>query len=164
MGPLARHHRERLVEILEATGVFAPAEIDVALELFDEGMRSAESYELMGVFDEQGTLQGYACWGPTPGTDGGYDLYWIAVDPRAHGGGYGSALMRAVEELLRGRGARLLVAETSSRDAYAQTRGFYERGGYVERARVRGFYAVDDDRVIFSKLLAIRAGEEARHE
>ena len=164
IGPLASHHRERLVEILEATGVFAPGEIGVALELFDEGMQSAESYELMGVFDEHGTLQGYACWGPTPGTDGGYDLYWIAVDPRAHGGGYGSAMMRAVEELLRARGARLLVAETSSRGAYAQTREFYERRGYVERARVRGFYAVDDDRVIFSKMLAVRAGEEARHE
>jgi ribosomal protein S18 acetylase RimI-like enzyme len=127
-------------------------------------MQSAESYELLGVFDEQGTLQGYACWGPTPGTDGGYDLYWIAVDPRAQGGGYGGALMRAGEELLRARGARLLVAETSSRDVYAQTRDFYERGGYVERARVRGFYAVDADRVIFSKMLAHRAGEEARHE
>ena len=119
---------------------------------------------MLGVSDESSTLQGYACWGPTPGTDGGYDLYWIAVDPRAQGGGFGSALMRAVEELLRSRGARLLVAETSSRDAYAQTRGFYERGGYVERARVRGFYAVDDDRVIFSKMLARGAGEEARHE
>jgi hypothetical protein len=29
---------------------------------------------------------------------------------------------------------------------------------------VRGFYAVDDDRVIFSKMLATSAGEEARHE
>jgi GNAT superfamily N-acetyltransferase len=164
VGPLAPHHRERLVEILQATGAFARAEIDVALELFDDGMRSAESYELMGAFDGQGALQGYACWGPTPATDRGYDLYWIAVDPRAHGGGYGGALMRAVEELLRGRGARLLVAETSSRSSYAQTRAFYERGGYVERARVRGFYAVDDDRVIFSKMLAVRAGEEARHE
>jgi len=164
VGPLASHHRGRLVEILEATGVFAPAEIDVALELFDEGMRSAKSYELLGAFDDQGALQGYACWGPTPCSEGGYDLYWIAVDPRAQGGGYGSAMMRAVEELLRTRGARLLVAETSSRDAYAQTREFYERGGYVERARVSGFYAVDDDRVIFSKQLAHRAGEEARHE
>jgi ribosomal protein S18 acetylase RimI-like enzyme len=127
-------------------------------------MRSSESYELVGAFDDGGALQGYACWGPTPGTDRGFDLYWIAVDPRAQGGGYGSSLMRAVEEILRCRGARLLVAETSSRDAYAQTREFYERGGYMERARVRGFYAVDDDRVIFSKLLAVRAGEEARHE
>ena len=109
-------------------------------------------------------LQGYACWGPTPASDGGYDLYWIAVDPHAQGGGYGSALMREVEERLRATGARLLVAETSGRDAYAQTRTFYGRGGYVERARVRGFYAENDDRVIYSKLLANVAGEEARHE
>lgn len=154
MGPLAPHQRERVAEILAATGVFSPAEIDVALELFDDGMRSAESYELMGVFDDREVLQGYACWGPTPASDRGYDLYWIAVDPRAQGGGYGSALMRAVEDQLRASGARLLVAETSGRDAYAQTRDFYARGGYEERARVRGFYAVDDDRVIFSKLLA----------
>jgi len=127
-------------------------------------MRSAESYELLGVFSADGKLQGYACWGPTPGTDRGYDLYWIAVDPRAQGGGYGTTLVRAVEELLRERGARLLVADTSSRASYAATRDFYMRGGYVERARVRGFYAVGDDRVIFSKLLADRAGEEARHE
>jgi GNAT superfamily N-acetyltransferase len=164
VGSLAPHHRERLVEILEATGAFAPAEIEVALELFNEGMRSAESYELTGVFNGDGALEGYACWGPTPGTDAGYDLYWIAVHPRAQGGGYGSALMRAVEARLRERGARLLVAETSSRASYAETRNFYERGGYVERARVRGFYAVGDDRVIFSKLLAVGAGEEARHE
>jgi len=164
VGPLAPHHRERLVEILEATGAFAPPEIEIALELFDDGMRTSESYELRGVFSEDGALQGYACWGPTPGTLGGYDLYWIAVDPRAQGGGYGSTLVRAIEELLRERGARLLVAETSSRASYAETRNFYERGGFVERARVRGFYAVDDDRVIFSKLLAVRAGEEARHE
>ena len=159
MGSLAPHHRERLVEILEATGAFAPAEIDVALELFDEGMRTAESYELIGVFTAEGALEGYACWGPTPGTDRGYDLYWIAVHPRAQGGGYGGALMRAVEELLRQRGARLLVAETSSRASYAGTRDFYVRGGYMGRARVRGFYAVNDDRVIFSKLLAVGAGQ-----
>ena len=118
----------------------------------------------MGVFNAKGALEGYACWGPTPCTDRGYDLYWIAVDPRAQGGGYGSTLMRAVETLLHERGARLLVAETSSRASYADTRDFYVRGGYVERARVRGFYAVGDDRVIYSKLLAFRAGEEARHE
>ena len=37
-GPLAPHHRARVQEILEATGVFRPEEIDVALELFDEGV------------------------------------------------------------------------------------------------------------------------------
>jgi GNAT superfamily N-acetyltransferase len=162
VAPLAAHHRGRVTEILDATGVFAPAEVEIALELFDDGLRSRESYELIGIFDEGDVLRGYACWGPTPGTDRGYDLYWIAVDPRAQGGGFGSALLDAVEERLRADGARLLIIETSSRDAYAPTRLFYERRACVERARVHGFYAVGDDRVIVTKRLC--AGEEARHE
>lgn len=162
--PLAAHHRGRVTEILRATGVFAPEEVKVALELFDDAVRSRESYELVGIFDDADELQGYACWGPTPATDRSYDLYWIAVDPRAHGGGFGSALLGAVEERLRAAEARLLIVETSSRDVYAPTRGFYERREYVERARVRGFYAVGDDRVIFTKRLRAGAGQEARHE
>ena len=93
---LDANHRARVAEILGATGAFTASEIDVALELFDDAMRSAESYELIGVFDDAEVLRGYACWGPTPGTDRGYDLYWIAVDPAAHGGGWGSMLMLAV--------------------------------------------------------------------
>lgn len=161
---LGPHHRGRVAEILGATGAFTASEIDVALELFDSAMQSAESYELIGVFDDAGALRGYACWGSTPGTDRGYDLYWIAVDPAAHGSGWGSTLMRAVEDRLRERDARLLVVETSSRSSYGTTRLFYERRGYVERARVRGFYAEGDDRVIFTKQLQAGAGEEARHE
>jgi len=161
---LDAHHRGRVGDILAATGAFTESEIDVALELFDDAMRSAESYELAGVFDDDGALRGYACWGPTPATDRGYDLYWIAVDPAAHGAGWGSTLMRAVEDRLRERNARLLVIETSSRSSYAVTRLFYERRGYVERARVRGFYAEGDDRVIFTKQLQAGAEEEARHE
>jgi ribosomal protein S18 acetylase RimI-like enzyme len=164
VGALGPHHRGRVAEILDATGAFTASEIDVALELFDSAIRSTESYELIGVFDGAGALRGYACWGPTPGTDRGYDLYWIAVDPAAHGRGWGSTLMRAVEDRLRERDARLLVVETSSRSSYGTTRLFYERRGYVERARVRGFYAEGDDRVIFTKKLKAGAGEEARHE
>jgi ribosomal protein S18 acetylase RimI-like enzyme len=164
VAPLGAQHRDRVAEILGATGAFTASEIDVALELFDDGMQSTESYELIGVFDETSALRGYACWGPTPGTDRGYDLYWIAVDPAAHGSGWGSTLMREVEDRLRERDARLLVVETSSRSSYGATRLFYERRGYLERARVRGFYAEGDDRVIFTKRLQAGAGEEARHE
>lgn len=161
---LGAQHRDRVARILGATHAFSPSEIEVALELFDDALRSSDSYELIGVFDDEATLEGYACWGPTPGTDRGYDLYWIAVDPAAHGGGWGTALMLAVEERLRERNARMLVVETSSRASYGATRLFYERRGYVERARVRGFYGEGDDRVIFTKQLQAGAGEEARHE
>jgi ribosomal protein S18 acetylase RimI-like enzyme len=188
LGPLQRSHRSQLEEIVRATGVFSEAEVAVALEVFDEafagsGKREAGSetaaslladrfalpafrfplpdYEFIGAFEED-TLIGYACFGPTPATDRTYDLYWIAVHPKAQRSGAGAALMTEVEWQLEQRGARLVVVETSSRDDYASTRRFYHKRGYNEAARVRDFYSPGDDRVVFSKrLIAARARRRA---
>jgi ribosomal protein S18 acetylase RimI-like enzyme len=147
-------------EILDATAVFRPEEVDVALELFDESPDVPTDYEFVGAFDDRGELLGYASFGPTPGTDRTYDLYWIATHPAAQGRGVGSRLMTEVEHRLLSRSARLLIVETSSRPAYAVTRRFYETRGYMEAARVRGFYAPDDDRVIYTKRLRDRGRTE----
>jgi ribosomal protein S18 acetylase RimI-like enzyme len=176
IGALDLRHRRRLAEILAATGVFSSDEVAVALELFDETFegrgRRAEggadrgltprpalrpppsAYEFLGAFDEANTLIGYACYGPTPGTDGTYDLYWIAMDPAVQGSGEGGRLLSEVERRLGRRGGRLLVAETSSRPAYARTRRFYDSRGYREAARVSDFYAPADDRLIYAKRIA----------
>jgi GNAT superfamily N-acetyltransferase len=174
-GALDPRHRGRLAEILAATTLFSADEICVALELFDEtfedeGWRveggdddgqsppstlhpSSSSYEFLGVFAEDDTLVGYACYGPTPGTDATFDLYWIAMHPVAQGTGEGGRLLSEVERRLCTRGGRLLVAETSSRAAYDSTRRFYDARGYAEAARVTDFYAPADDRVIYTKRL-----------
>ena len=115
-------------------------------------------YEFVGAFDEREHLLGYACFGPTPATEGTYDLYWLAVDPAAQGRGAGRALVQWVERELEGRAARLLVVETSSRPDYEHTREFYARGGYVEAARVRSLYAPADDRIILTTRLTTREG------
>jgi GNAT superfamily N-acetyltransferase len=99
-------------------------------------------------------LLGFACYGPTMGTDRTYDLYWIAVDRAAQGTGCGSVLLNEVERRLEALHARMLIIETSSRSDYSATRGFYLRRGYVEAARVREFYAPEDDRIILTKRLA----------
>ena len=151
LGALQRTHRERLREILDATAVFRPDEVTMALELFDDGVDG--DYEFLGAFDD-GDLVAYACFGATPGTDRTYDLYWIAVHPAAQRHGSGSRLLAEVEQQLTDRGARLLVVETSSRDEYAPTRRFYTARGYREVARMRDFYAPSDDRVIYTKSLA----------
>ena len=147
---LQRRHRGRLREILNATAVFRPDEVNVALELFDEA--ASGDYEFVGGFEGE-DLVGYACFGPTPGTDRTYDLYWIAMHPQAQGNGRGSHLLNAVEHQLRERGARVLVAETSSRAEYAATRQFYIARGYQEVACMRDFYDLGDDRVIYTKHL-----------
>jgi ribosomal protein S18 acetylase RimI-like enzyme len=166
LGALHTNHRERVREILDATAVFRPEEVEVALELFDERLGTADGtrrsgeerarsseYEFIGAFDAAGGLAGYACFGPTPSTDRTYDLYWIAVHPAAQGEGAGSTLLAAVERRLAEQGARLFVIETSSRSDYGLTRRFYLARGYTEAARARDFYASEDDRVIYTKRL-----------
>ena len=185
IGELAHGHRERIMQILDATRVFRSEEVDVALELFDDAFPPAvaqspgapapsispsagdstkaprttghrppatgSDYAFLGAFTAEDDLVGYACFGPTPDTDRTFDLYWIAVDPGAQGAGSGTALLGAVERRLEGQNARMLIVETSSRSEYAPTRRFYERRGYAEAARVREFYAPNDDRIIFTK-------------
>ena len=157
-------HRDHVRAILTATDAFSADEISVALELFDlatatfDGsvIRGAEDalddYEFVGAFDG-GSLLGFACFGRTPSTDGTYDLYWLAVDPAAQGCGAGRAIADWVAIELASRGARLLLAETSSRTAYESARAFYARNGYAEVARVRDFYAPDDDRILLTTRL-----------
>jgi ribosomal protein S18 acetylase RimI-like enzyme len=163
VGRLDRGHRDRITEILDATRVFRPEEVEVALELFDEtfppGAVSTDyrlpstdsSYDFLGAFTPEDQLVGYACYGPTPDTDRTFDLYWIAVEPGAQGSGSGTRLLTEVERKLQGQNARMLIVETSSRSEYAPTRHFYEKRGYAEAARVRDFYAPLDDRIIFTK-------------
>ena len=165
IGQLRSHHRARLAELLVDTGAFHADEVEVALSLFDLSLRSAAmsmddtapDYEFVGAFEED-RLVGYACFGPTPATDRTFDLYWLAVDRTTQGRGVGRALVRAVEEKLIGRAARLLVVETSSRPDYASTRQFYARSGYTEAARVRDFYGPADDRILLTTRLTTRDG------
>jgi len=96
-------------------------------------------------------MQGYACFGPHPLTQGTYDLYWIVVDPTAQGRGIGHTLLAQVEAEVQARGGRLLLVETSSTPAYAPARRLYETSGYRCEATLHDFYALGDDMVIFSK-------------
>lgn len=159
---------------MSATKVFRNEEIDVAIELFDIVFGTRETTEVLypgfslntpassdyfflGAFTPEEELAGFACYGPTPGTDRTYDLYWIAVHPAAQGSGSGTILLNEVERRLLGLNARMLVVETSSRSDYKDTRGFYLRRGYVESARARDFYAPADDRITYTKRLQSRA-------
>jgi ribosomal protein S18 acetylase RimI-like enzyme len=182
VGQLTLGHRDRVTEILDATRVFRPEEVEVALELFDEtfpadSVRADDvlassdstvnrlpstdcSYAFLGAFTPEDELVGYACYGPTPDTDRTFDLYWIAVDPGAQGSGGGTRLLTEVERTLQRQNARMLIVETSSRSEYAPTRHFYEKRGYAEAARVRDFYAPLDDRIIFTKRFHSPSGGE----
>ncbi|HEV2751932.1 MAG TPA: GNAT family N-acetyltransferase [Gemmatimonadales bacterium] len=148
--PVGRAQRGPLERLTAATGLFRPEEVAIAVELLDEALAGDDDYRFLGAYAED-ALVGYACWGPTPGTSGTFDLYWIVVDPARQGEGIGTQLLGAVERQLMTDDGRLVVVETSSRVEYAPTRAFYERRGYVQAARLPGYYAPGDDLVIYLK-------------
>ncbi len=148
--------REAVARIIRDVGNFSAAEIDVALELVDIFLHDPlqNDYDIVVAEFPDGDVCGYACWGPTPLTRGTYDLYWIATDPVTHGKGIGKALMQYVEEKVRDEQGRLLVLETSSKESYDKTVGFYRRLGYEEASRIRDFYDVGDDKLVFVKRIS----------
>jgi ribosomal protein S18 acetylase RimI-like enzyme len=148
--PVGLAQRARLEQLTAATGLFRPAEVATAVELLDESLGGDDDYRFVGAYNGA-ELIGYACWGPTPGTRGTADLYWIVVDPARHRSGIGTALLGAVEVSLRAQACRLVVVETSARADYAPTRAFYEHRGYREVAAIPDYYAPGDDLKIYLK-------------
>ena len=151
--PVDHAQRAPLERLTAATGLFRPDEVAIAVELLDDALAGDDDYRFLGAYAAD-DLVGYACWGPTPGTTGTFDLYWIVVDPARQGAGVGSQLLVAVEAKVTTDHGRLIVVETSSRAEYASTRAFYERRGYTAAARLPGYYAPGDDLVIYLKDLA----------
>lgn len=113
--------------------------------------KAPEYYVLVALNDKQPV--GYICYGPTPMTEGTWDLYWIASDPDVRGQGVGAALVSSMEGDLREKKARLIRVETSATEDYGPARGFYQSMKYNEEARFKDFYKVGDDLIILKKKL-----------
>ncbi|MCB9897798.1 MAG: GNAT family N-acetyltransferase [Planctomycetes bacterium] len=148
--------RDAVRRIVSDSGFFHPSEVDVAVELVDEALaRGAEASGYHFVFaDDARGVAGYACFGPIAGTESSFDLYWIAVDPERRGLGLGSTLLDASERRIASLGGRRVYVETSSKELYVPTRGFYEARGYVRQAHLPDFYAPGDGKVIYVRELA----------
>jgi GNAT superfamily N-acetyltransferase len=146
--------REAIARLVRATGFFSEEEEGIAVELVDERLAKGEASGYFFLFAEaEGRLLGYACFGPIPGSLHSYDLYWIAVDPKAQGRGLGRKLVDAAERLMARQGARRVYADTSSRPQYEPTRDFYLACGYRQEAFLADFYGPDDGKVIFGKVI-----------
>lgn len=163
--PMLRADRASVMDLVVSAGNFNQSEIDCALELVDIYLTDErqKDYNVVVALDPtENTVCAYACWGPVPMTRGAFDLYWIATHPRARGRGFGRALMDYVERRVRQLNGRLLVVETSAKASYVGTVEFYRRLGYSENSRIRDFYDIGDDKIIFVKRLS-KQGDELTH-
>jgi ribosomal protein S18 acetylase RimI-like enzyme len=145
----------KVCAIVRSSGFFSPQEIDVAVELVKEGETKGPSSGYFFLFAETGCdVAGYTCFGPIPCTVDSYDVYWIAVSEPLRGLGLGRELLKRTEERIGEMGGRRIYVETSSRALYLPTHAFYRRCGYREAALLEHFYAHDDHKIIFHKVLS----------
>lgn len=146
--------RKQLASIIENTNNFSDEEKKVAMELIDEAIGNPNhEYYNVYVYDDNGKIAGYHCTGQRALTHGVYDLYWIVVDQRIQNKGIGKQLLEHVENFVKERKGRWILAETSSKDSYDATRNFYMRNNYSIVSQIKDFYKVDDNLIVFGKYI-----------
>jgi ribosomal protein S18 acetylase RimI-like enzyme len=152
--PVSSEDRAALLSLLKNTPEFKPFEVTVAVEVIDCCLHdSKNSGYFILVAEYNGDISGYICYGPTPLTEGTWDMYWEAVEQKKRGLGIGSALTKAAEKEIEKAGGRLALIETSSTPAYEKTRHFHKSLGYEIVARIPDFYSPGDDKLILQKRL-----------
>lgn len=153
--PLREEDKPVLMKILVHLPEFTEEEVDVAEEVLDCCLDDPEiSGYLVLVALLDSAVVGYVCYGPTPLTQGTWDVYWMAVAPEQQGRGIGGTLLAAAEQEIARQHGRLAVIETSSRPEYEKTRRFHVSHGYVPACEVADFYSPGDNKIILVKRFA----------
>jgi len=145
--------REAIGRLTREAGIFTQEEIDTVFELFDAAQNDPHSgYNFLSAHLADQVV-GFVCWGPTPLTEGAYDLYWICTDPQKRRHGIGRALFERVEREARQEGGRLIAIWTSGTPPYAEANDFYRRVGCELVARIADFYRPGDDLLVWVRRL-----------
>jgi len=138
--------------VLDETGLFPS---DLLPDLLSNFLHEVGNNEIWLTAEIQEKVVGFCYAVQEKLTVGTWNMLAIAMLPSRQGDGIGGELVRELELLLRKRGNRVVIVETSGTGQFAQTRKFYRNCGYTEEARIRDFWAVGDDKVIFWKSLAL---------
>ncbi len=151
---MTKNDKQAIMKILQATPEFNPSEVTVAEEVIDSYLDDPErSGYHIAIAKVNSITSGYICYGPTPLTDGTWDLYWAAVRPDKQGQGIGSALIEYTEGEISKAHGRMVIIETSSKSEYKKTRSFYMHHNYEITGRIPDFYAAGDDKIVLKKVL-----------
>lgn len=151
---MSAQDKTALMQVLRNTPEFKPYEVTVAEEVIDYYLSDPKGsgYNIL-IAEDGADIAGYICYGPTPCTDGTWDVYWEAVAGEKRGRGIGTALTETAEAAIRKARGRMTIIETSSTPLYENTQRFHLRHGYEVVGRVPDFYAPGDDMLIMQKRL-----------
>ena len=147
--------RDAVKKLVTETGVFSGVEVGWTVEIIDTALSRgpAAGYYFQFADNGDGGLDGFTCFGPIDGTDHRFDLYWIAVSPRAQGKGLGRRLLAATMEAARKVDATHMFIDTSTRQDYSAARALYEALGFTHMGTLVDYYSDGDGKAFFGRKL-----------
>lgn len=141
-------------KMLEETHFFDESEdeIDVAIELINDVLtkgNNVENYRII-IAEDSCEIVGYVCFARVPCTVSTFEIYWLCVDASRQREGIGHLLMdEVIREIGLLKGLKV-VLQTAGRSQYLSTQRFYISYGFIEEARLKNYFAEDDDCLIYS--------------
>ena len=142
-------------DLTAAKGIIDQVELfpsELLDDMFCTNPDDSEQSEFWLTYDDSAPVAIAYC-APEPMADGTWNVLLIAVHPDRQSEGIGAQIMSFVEQKLSAQGVRVLLVETSGTDHFIKIRSFYKQLGYHEEARIREYYGVGDDKIIFHKFL-----------
>ena len=147
--PVTPNDMPALKAVIDANDLFPSDMLD---DMMSDYFANHDSRDFWLTYEDEKPVAIVYC-APERMTEGTWNLYLIAVHPDYQGKGYGSSLLRYIEQMLAARGERILLVETSSLASFEGTREFYRKCGYEQEARIREFYQAGEDKIVFRKSL-----------
>lgn len=142
---------EALKQVLDSSGLFPSGLLD---DMISDYFNNPSSNDIWFTKVENDRPVSIAYCAPEKFTVGTYNLYAIAVRKDYQGKGIGGEMMNYIEGLLRKKGHRILLVETSGSPEFELTRKFYHKCNYTKEATIREFWNEGDDKVVFWKKLS----------
>jgi ribosomal protein S18 acetylase RimI-like enzyme len=147
--PMRAHDRAQMISVLDQLELFPATMLDDLAAPFLAG----NDQEHWLVSEDGGRIEGFCFTRSETLADRVWNLLAIGVTPSQQRKGIAFSLTVNLENVLRERGQRLLIVDTSSTEPFAAARSLYLRLGYEQEARIRDFWADGDDKITFRKPL-----------
>ena len=140
---------DAIKEIIDANKLFPSLMLDNMLKGYLTGVNLADRW----LTATEGSPLAVAYYTAERMTEGTWNILLIAVQPEHQYKGFGTKLLRFIENRLRNEKQRLLIVETSGLRQFESVRRFYENYGFFREAVVRDFYEAGEDKVIYIKVI-----------
>ena len=139
-----------LKKVIDSCGLFPSEYLD---EMIHDYLNTTESQDIWFTYTDVNSAKAIGYCVPEKLTSGTYNLLAIGVAQDYQRMGIAKEMMHYIEQVLKAKGGRILLVETSSDDTQKPARTLYKKLAYTRMAVIKDFWNEGEDKIVFWKRL-----------